>query len=90
MSNGSVGLPSGPCFSKHILLGESHLRAAVHEYLAYCDQERDHLGLGGQIILPPAHHNQPGPIVCRERLGGLLRFYYHKARLTHGDCDMPH
>jgi hypothetical protein len=35
--------------------------------------------LAGQLILPPANLNQPGPIVCRERLGGLLRFYHREA-----------
>jgi hypothetical protein len=30
------------------------------------------------LLLPPTHLNQPGPIVCRERLGGLLR--YHRGR----------
>jgi hypothetical protein len=39
----------------------------------------DHQGLGGQLILPPASLNQPGPLVCRERLGGMLRFYHRKA-----------
>lgn len=38
--------------------------------------ERNHQGLDGQLILPPANHNRPGPIVFRERLGGLLRFYH--------------
>ena len=28
---------------------------------------------------PPANFNRPGPIVCRERLGGLLRFYDREA-----------
>jgi hypothetical protein len=36
-------------------------------------------GLGGQIILPPANLNRSGTIVCRERLGGILRFYRRKA-----------
>jgi len=47
-------------------------RAAVREYLAHSHEERNHQGLGGQLILPPANLNQPAPIVCRERLGGLL------------------
>ena len=38
-----------------------------------------HQGLDGQLILPPANLNRPGPIVCRECLGGLLRFYDRKA-----------
>jgi transposase InsO family protein len=64
------------CLSELVLLGENHLRAAVREYLIHYHEERNHQGLAGQFILPPAHHNRPGPIVCRERLGGLLRFYH--------------
>jgi hypothetical protein len=59
--------------------GGSHLRAVVHEYLIHYHEERNHQGLDGQIILPPANHNRPGPIVCREHLGGLLRFYHRRA-----------
>jgi hypothetical protein len=40
---------------------------------------RNHQGLDDQFILPPANLNQPRPIVCRERLGGLLRFYHGEA-----------
>jgi hypothetical protein len=67
------------CLSKLVLLGESHLRAAVREYLVHYHQERNHQGLGGRIILPSANHNRPGSIVCRDRLGGLLRFYHRNA-----------
>jgi transposase InsO family protein len=67
------------CVSKLMLLGESHLRAAVREYLLHYHEERNHQGLDGQLILPPANLNRSGPIVCRERLGGLLRFYHRKA-----------
>jgi putative transposase len=70
------------CLSKLVLLGESHLRAAVHEYLIHYHEERNHQGLGGQIIVPPANINRPGPIVCRERLGGLLRFYHREGGLN--------
>jgi transposase InsO family protein len=67
------------CLNKLVLLGEGHLRAAVREYLADYHQERNHQGLDGQLIVPPANLNRPGPIVCRERLGGLLRFYGREA-----------
>jgi hypothetical protein len=36
-------------------------------------------GLGGQLISPPANLNQPRPIVYRERLSRLLRFYHRGA-----------
>ena len=67
------------CVSTPVLLGESHLRATVREYVAHYHEERNHQGLGGQLILPPANLNRPGPVVCRERLGGLLRFYEREA-----------
>jgi hypothetical protein len=35
----------------------------------HCHEERNHQGLDGQFIVPPANLNRPGPIVCRERLG---------------------
>jgi hypothetical protein len=38
-------------------------------------EERNHQGLAGQLIVPLANLNRPGPIVCRERLGGLLCFF---------------
>ena len=39
--------------------------------------ETRHVEIAG--ISPPANLNRPGPIVCRERLGGLLRFYDREA-----------
>jgi hypothetical protein len=60
-----------------IFLNASHLRAAIREYLAHY-QEPNHQGLLDQLIVPPATLNRPGPLECRERLGGLLRFYYQK------------
>ena len=66
-----AGVPAGLAS----LFGENHLRAALRAYLLHYHPERNHQGLAGQLILPPADLNQPGPIVCRERLGGLLHFY---------------
>ena len=62
-----------------MLLGENHLRTAVREYVAHYHTERNHQDLEGRLIVPPANLNRPGPIVCRERLGGLLRFYDREA-----------
>lgn len=62
-----------------MLLGENHLRAAVREYLVHYHEERNHQGLGGQIILPPANPQPAGTARMPERLGGLLHFYHRKA-----------
>lgn len=64
-----------------IPLGEHHLRRTIAEYLEHFHAERNHQGLGNAIPAapngPPA--NQNGAIVRRERLHGLLSYYYRKA-----------
>ncbi len=67
------------CLDKLVLLGERHLRHAVSEFAAHYHEERNHQGLGGQLLRPAAFASSTGPIECRERLGGLLRFYHRRA-----------
>ena len=67
------------CLSKLVLLSERQLRKVVREYVAHYHAERNHQGLGGRLIEPPSNDNTSGAIECRERLGGLLRFYCRKA-----------
>jgi hypothetical protein len=50
------------------------------EYLEHYHRERNHQGLGNQLIAPvPANENRSGAVQCRERLDGLLRYYYREA-----------
>src|SRR5262245_37930583 len=67
------------CLSKVVLFGERSLRRALGEYVEHYDAERNHQGKGN-ILLFPRSTNICGkqPVRCRERLGGLLR-YYHEA-----------
>jgi len=63
-----------------IFFGESMLRNAVREYLLHYHEERNHQGLANQIIRPGDEvGSSDGQIECRERLGGLLRYYHRKA-----------
>jgi transposase InsO family protein len=66
------------CLDKLVLLGEGHLRTAVREYVAHYHTERNHQGLEGRLIEPTANAAVAGPIDCRERVGGLLRFYHRQ------------
>ena len=62
-----------------LMLGERALSYAIHQYLAHYHAERNHQGLGNQLIAPePGVGRHTGPVARRERLGGLLR-YYHRA-----------
>jgi putative transposase len=67
------------CLAKLVLLGENHLRTAVREYVAHYHTERNHQGLESQLIEPTANAVGAGPIICHERVGGLLRFYHRQA-----------
>ena len=55
-----------------------HLRTAVREYVAHHHTELTNTTsrVGSSS---PANAAGAGPIVCRERLGGLLRFYHRQA-----------
>jgi transposase InsO family protein len=67
------------CLDRVIPLGESHLRELIREYLAHYHAERPHQGLGGVFIQPSNDHAADDPLVRRERLGGLLNYYYREA-----------
>ena len=63
-----------------IFFGEKMLRHAVREFLAHYHEERNHQGLENRIIDPGEEVGRDdGVIDCRERLGGMLRYYHHKA-----------
>ena len=68
------------CLDRMIFFTERSLRRAVTSYCSHYHRERCHQGLGNRLIEPdesPRHAN--GAIRCRERLGGLLRYYYRDA-----------
>jgi hypothetical protein len=67
------------CLDRVIPLGEVHLRELICEYMAHCHMERPHQGLDGKLIQPANDHAADGPLVRRERLGGLLNYYYREA-----------
>jgi putative transposase len=63
-----------------LLLSERSLSYVIQQYLAYYHAERNHQGLGNQRIAPePALSRQGGAVVRRDRLGGLLSYYYREA-----------
>jgi putative transposase len=63
-----------------IFLGEKSLLAAAGEFVEHYHHERNHQGLGNALIEPKAGLGSTrGDIRCRERLGGLLKYYYRDA-----------
>jgi transposase InsO family protein len=67
------------CLDRMIFFGEKMLRRAVQEFLAHYHTERNHQGLANKLIDPGGEVGRgAGGIGCRERLGGLLRYYYRE------------
>jgi hypothetical protein len=69
------------CLSRLILFGEAALYRALNEYRAHYHHERNHQGKGNVILCPSGSQDtvHAGPIRCRERLGGLLKYYTREA-----------
>jgi transposase InsO family protein len=67
------------CLERMVLLGEPHLRAAIRAFMHHYHEERPHQGLANELIAPKTAVIGTGPIRCRERLGGVLKFYYREA-----------
>jgi Integrase core domain len=68
------------CLNKLVLLGERHLRRAIEEFVEHYHLERNHQGLDNRLLTEPASpRNDNSPIARRERLGGLLNYYYRRA-----------
>jgi len=67
--------------SRMILFGENSLRHVLDEYVEHYHTERPHQGKGNVIPLPGPRPEgaADGPIECRERLGGPLKYYNRKA-----------
>ena len=67
------------CLSKVILFGERSLRRALSEYVEHYHTERNHQGRENVLLFPrDTDAHREAPVRCRQRLGGLLR-YYHQA-----------
>jgi putative transposase len=68
------------CLDQMILIGESSLRRALSEFDLHYHAEPNHQGLENKIIRPEfAEFPSKGAVHCRERLGGLLRYYFREA-----------
>jgi putative transposase len=69
------------CLSQLILFGEHALRHALRSDVSHYHQERPHQGKGNMILMPAPDHSQEHdrPVRYRERLGGLLTYYYREA-----------
>ena len=69
------------CLSKLILFSEGSLRRVLRQYLIHYHAERNHQGKNNVILFPDPLPNESseGLIEGKERLGGVLKYYYRNA-----------
>jgi hypothetical protein len=70
------------CLSKLILFGEASLRRALSEFIDHFHAERNHQRKDNVLLFPSekvGEHKTRNRIRCRERLGGLLKYYTNAA-----------
>jgi putative transposase len=68
------------CLSKVILFGERFLRRALSEFVEQTMLSAIIRGRTTSCCSPrDASVRRTGPVQCRERLGGLLRYYHQEA-----------
>jgi putative transposase len=64
-----------------VMLGEPSLSYAIQQYLGHYHTERYHQGLANHLIAAePGLGSHSGQVRRRDRLGGLLRYYYRVSR----------
>src|SRR5690242_10126186 len=68
------------CLERIILFGEESLRTAAQNFTAHYHHERNHQGLGIRLINPDLDQlANSGGVEKRQRLDGMLNYYYRSA-----------
>jgi len=68
------------CLDQMIFFGEDSLRLAIYHFILHYHLERNHQGLDNRLIVPiGAVGEKMGSVQRRERLGGMLSYYYRDA-----------
>ena len=63
-----------------IFFGQAQLRHAITQFMAHYHGERNHQGLGNRLLQPLSTvHELHAPVKRRQRLGGMLNYYYRAA-----------
>ena len=67
------------CLARVIPLGERHLRHTIAEFVTHYHAERNHQGIGNELIQPLGLADRQGRVRRRQRIGGVLNYYYRAA-----------
>jgi transposase InsO family protein len=60
-------------------LGERHLQKVLRDFATHYHRERNHQGIGNELIDGLPAQRPAGPVRRRQRIGGVLSYYYRSA-----------
>ncbi|NIM19729.1 MAG: transposase [Candidatus Latescibacteria bacterium] len=66
------------CLDQLIFLGRESLVRTIAEYVSHYHEERTHQGIGN-VLISGRRTQSNSAVEVRERLGGLLKYYYREA-----------
>jgi putative transposase len=67
------------CLERIVPVSDWHLRRAIREFVEHYHAERNHQGIGNALIERPPAQRVTGAVRRRQRVGGILNFYYRSA-----------
>jgi putative transposase len=68
------------CVNRMLFFGEDMLRSTIGEFVIHYHEERNHQALDNQLLTNPAGNDNPrGRLRRRERIGGMLNYYFREA-----------
>jgi hypothetical protein len=67
------------CLDRIVPLREWRLRKALHEFATPYHRKRNHQGLANELIDRPLRQPPTGAARRRQRMGGILSYYYRSA-----------
>ena len=67
------------CLDRIVPLGERHLQRTLQEFATHYHHERNHQGLRNELIELRHAQRPTGAVRRRQRVGGILNFYYRSA-----------
>jgi putative transposase len=79
MRSGFIRSIKEECLKRVIPLGERHFRRTLAEFVVHYRRERNHQGLGNELIDGVGGQHPRGRVRRRQCVGGLLSYYYHAA-----------
>ena len=70
------------CLERMILFGKRHLRRTIAEFVAHYHAERNHQGIGNELIQSLERTDGPGRVRRRQRIRGMLNYYDRAAQAS--------